>query len=106
MLGKLEHHQIMTDWANRLGGIYRMRLAWVHVRLSATKRIFRTVYADWKLQAVMKMCNLSTNWVSVVKLVISQSFHPKDGCLQYAETSDLLKILQQAPDPRHCLPNC
>ena len=39
MLGKLEHHQIMTDWANRLGGIYHMRLAWVHVRLSATQRI-------------------------------------------------------------------
>lgn len=30
-LNKLEHHQIMTDWANQLGGIYRMRLAWIHV---------------------------------------------------------------------------
>ena len=30
-MDRFDHHKVMTDWAAQLGGIYRMRMAWVHV---------------------------------------------------------------------------
>ncbi len=32
VLSRPDHHSIMTKWASELGGIYRMRLAHMHVR--------------------------------------------------------------------------
>ena len=33
VLSRPDHHRIMTKWASELGGIYRMRLAYMHVRV-------------------------------------------------------------------------
>lgn len=38
-LGRFDHHQIMTRWAAELGGIYRMRMAWTHVRAPTASRM-------------------------------------------------------------------
>ena len=31
VLSRPDHHEVMTRWASKLGGIYRMRLAHMHV---------------------------------------------------------------------------